>query len=345
MRNMKSSYQITISTGTFLKAALIVLAVGFLWFVRDVVAIFFVSLVLASLMEPFAEWFSARNIPRVLSVLIVFIVFLSFFILLFVGLSPIIAEQFSQFVSNLPTLSKDITATLARVQTFSTQYGFTQDFSNSVQGIEEGISQSFGSVFSTVKGFFGGVATGLVILVLTFYMVAEGEKMQKYFKSLAPVEYQPYLSGVMKKMQIKIGEWLRGQLLLGFIIGLTSYIGLSLLHVRYALLLAVIAGFCEMIPYIGPIFSAIPAAIVAFGQAPALALLVIGLYVIIQQTENHILVPKVMQKVTGLNPIVSITALLIAVKLGGVAGAFFAIPVAMMVMVIVEDFFNPQTRL
>jgi predicted PurR-regulated permease PerM len=339
---MKSNTQITISTGTFIKAALIVVAIGFLWFIRDIVIIFFISLLLATLIEPFAEWFSSRNIPRVLSVLIVFIVLLTFLVLMFVILSPIIVEQFSQFMANLPVLSKEITSTIARVQTFSTQFGFTQDLSQSMQGIEEGFAQSFGSIFSTVKGFFGGVATGLVILVLTFYMVAEGEQMQKFFKSLAPVEYQPYLSGVMKKMQLKIGEWLRGQVFLGFVIGLVSYIGLSILHVRYALLLAIIAGFCEMIPYIGPIFSAIPAAIIAFGQAPALALLVIGLYVIIQQTENHILVPKVMQKVTGLNPIVSIVALLISVKLGGIFGAFFAIPVAMMLSVIMEDLFNPS---
>lgn len=325
---MKSNYQVTISTGTFIKAVLIVIAMGFLWYIHEIVVIFFVSLLLAALIEPFAEWFAARNVPRVLSVLIVYVVLLTFVVLVFVSLVPIISEQFRQLISNFSVISKDLSGAIERIQSFSVQHGLSQDITKSLQGIEGELTQSVGSIFSTVKGFFGGLATGLIILVLTFYMVAEGENMQKYFKRLAPVEYQPYLSEVMRKMETKIGEWLRGQLFLGFIIGLASFIGLSILHVRYALLLAVIAGFCEMIPYIGPIFSAIPAAIIAFAQSPALALIVVGMYLVIQQTENHLLVPKIMQRVTGLNPIVSILALLIGVKLGGVPDAKYKQPVS-----------------
>jgi len=317
---------------------------GFLWYIHEVVIIFFVSLLLAALIEPFAEWFAKRNIPRVLSVLIVYVVLLTVIVLVFVGLAPIISEQFTQVTSNASTFSSELTDTFAKLQTFSIQHGLSEDITNTIRGIEQAISQSTTSLFSTVKGLVGGLATGLIILVLTFYMVAEGNKMQKYFKSLAPVEYQPYLSELMKKMKIKIGAWLRGQLFLGLIIGIVSFIGLSILNVRYALLLAVIAGLCEMIPYIGPIFSAIPAAMIAFTQSPTLGLIVIGMYLVIQQIENHLLVPKVMQKATGLNPIVSIVALLVGVKLGGVPGAFFAIPVAMMLTVIVEDLFDQQTH-
>jgi len=340
---MKSNYNVTISTGTLLKTVLIIATIGFLWYIHEIVLMFFVSLLLAALIEPFAEWFAKRNIPRVLSVLIVYIVLLTFVILLFVGLSPIISEQFSQLGSNFSVISKETADVISRVQTFSAQHGLSEDLSKSFQSIEDQFSQSTGSLFTTVKGFFGGLATMLIILVLTFYMVAEGDKMQKYFKRLAPAEYQPFISEISKKMQTKIGEWLRGELFLGFVIGTASYIGLSLLHVKYALLLAIIAGFCEMIPYIGPIFSAVPAGIIAFAQSPTLALFVLGLYILIQQTENHLLVPKVMQKVTGLNPIMSIVALLIGVKLGGVAGAFFAIPLAMMISVVIEEFFNAKT--
>ncbi|MCX6714610.1 MAG: AI-2E family transporter [Candidatus Uhrbacteria bacterium] len=342
---MKSNYQVTISTGTFVKAVLVVIVMGFLWYIHEIVIIFLASLLLAALIEPFAELFAKRNIPRVLSVLIVYVVLLTIIVLIAVGLAPIIAEQFTQVTSNASTFSAEITSALAKVQTFSAQHGLSQDISKTLQGMEESISQSTNSLFSTVKGIVGSFATGIIIAVLTFYMVAEGDKMQKYLKSLAPVEYQPYISELMKKMQVKIGAWLRGQLFLGMIIGLASFIGLSILHVRYALLLAVIAGLCEMIPYIGPIFSAIPAAIVAFAQTPMLGLIVVVMYLIIQQVENHLLVPKVMQKITGLNPIVSIVGLLVGVKLGGVPGAFFAIPVAMMLTLIVEDLFDHQTRL
>jgi len=340
---MKTSSTISISTGTFLKAVFIALAVWFLWYVRDVVVIFLVSLLLAALIDPFADWFSKRHVPRALAVVIVYIVLLSLLALVFVGLTPVIVEQFGQLMSNLSGYSKDVTDTISRFQTFSAQHGFQQNLVESLDSLQKGIADSFGSVFSTVKGFFGGLATLVIILVLTFYMVAEGDKMQKYFKSLAPVEYQPFVTELMKKMQFKIGAWLRGQLILGFVVGIAVFIGLSVIGVKYALLLALIAGLFEIVPYVGPIFSMIPAAIIGFGHSPLMGIAVIVLFWLVQQLENHLLVPKVMQKVTGLNPVVSIIALLVGVKVGGIVGAIFAIPLATIVVVILEEVFKDNS--
>jgi predicted PurR-regulated permease PerM len=340
---MKPNHLVGISTGTFLKAVLTGLAIWFLWYIREVVAIFFVSLLLAALIDPFADWFSKRNIPRGLSVLIVYTVLLTLVVLVVVGIIPIIADQFAQLISNLSNFSDRITDTLARVQSFSARHGLSENISSSLTAFEQGINQSANSLLTTVKGFFGGIATLFIVLVLTFYMVTEGEKMNKYFKSLAPVEYQPFIAEILNKMQIKIGAWLRGQLLLGFVIGVVTFIGLSILGVRYALLLAIIAGLFELIPYIGPIFSAIPAVIIALAQTPWLAIAVVILYLIIQQMENNFLVPKIMQKVTGLNPIISIIAFLIGLKVGGIVGAIFAIPLATILMVLVEDMFHEYT--
>ena len=337
---MKPQSVISISTGTFLKAAGIVVLLWFVWYIRSIVAIFLVSLLLAALIEPFADWFSKRNIPRSLAVLIVYVVLIAFLTVIGIVLIPVIANQFSQLIANISVFSKEAADVLAQFQTFSAQHGLSENLAASIQSIEDGFSKSVGSLFTTVTGLVSGIATIFIILVLTFYMVADGEKMTKYFKSLAPVEYQPYVSELLKKLEQKIGAWLRGQFLLGFVIGLASFIGLSILGVRYALLLAIIAGFCEMIPYVGPVFSAIPAMIIAFAQAPALALVVGAMYLVIQQLENHLLVPKIMQKVTGLNPIVSIVALLVGVKVGGIFGAFFAIPIATMIMVILDDIFK-----
>lgn len=168
--------------------------------------------------------------------------------------------------------------------------------------------------------------------------------MRKYFRSLAPIEYQPYVAHLMKKMSHKMGEWLRGQIILGLIVGVAVYIGLTLLGVKYALVLALIAGILEVIPYVGPIISLVPALIVGFAQSPVIGLAVIILYLIVQQLENNVLVPKVMQKVTGLNPIISILALLVGLKAGGLAGAVLSIPLAMMGVVILEDLFRDVTE-
>ena len=142
---------------------------------------------------------------------------------------------------------------------------------------------------------------------------------------------------VFNRMQKKLGLWLRGQLILCLVIFILTYIGLLILGVKYALIIAVIAGLTEFIPYLGPVLGAIPAVFIAFTQSPTLALFTAILYIIIQQIENNFLVPKIMQKAVGLNPIVSIVAIMIGFSVGGVVGALLSIPVATAGTVLVED--------
>ncbi|PJA45481.1 hypothetical protein CO174_02945, partial [Candidatus Uhrbacteria bacterium CG_4_9_14_3_um_filter_50_9] len=194
--------------------------------------------------------------------------------------------------------------------------------------------------FSTVTSFVGGAAALLIILVLTFYMVAEEEGFGTSVQYLVPVEYQPYMKLLLKKLKRKMGAWLRGQLILSLMVGVLVYVGLSILGIKYALLLALLAAVLEIVPYVGPVLSVIPAMIVGFAISPTLGVSIMVLYVIIQQIENHVLVPKVMQKVTGLHPVLSIVALLVGLKIAGVPGAIFSIPLAMMIVVVLEDLFK-----
>jgi len=171
-------------------------------------------------------------------------------------------------------------------------------------------------------------------------MVVEENAIKKLVWSVAPEKHQVYIMHLVNRMQQKIGLWLRGQLILSLSIFVLTYVGLLILGVKYALVLALIAGLLEFIPYLGPTLSAIPAVFLAFTQAPALALFTLGLYYIIQMVENNILVPKIMQKTVGLNPIISISALLVGYKLAGVVGAILSIPVATAVSVFIKDVFD-----
>lgn len=175
-------------------------------------------------------------------------------------------------------------------------------------------------------------------------MVVEESAIKKLVWSIAPEKHQPYIMQLINRMQKKIGLWLRGQLILSLVIFILTYTGLSILGVEYALVLALIAGLTEFVPYIGPMLGAIPAVFLAFTQSPTLALFVAGLYYIIQLVENNILVPKIMQKAVGLNPIVSISVLLIGFKVAGVVGAILSIPVATAISVFVQDLFDSKAK-
>lgn len=334
---MHAGQTISISTGTFLKAVLIALSLWFLWYIREIVAIFIISIMLASVIDPFADWFAKRRIPRSIAVLIVYTVLLALASLIVIVLVPIVIEQSSQLLKNISVTSASAIDSFVQ---FQQRHQVLENLTSGLESFQQNLTASANSIFTTVKGFFGGLAALMIVLVLTFYMVVEEESMRRYFKTLAPAEYQPYLNQILQKMQKRIGAWLRGQIILGFVVGLAVYIGLKLLGVPYALLLAIIAGLFEIVPYVGPILSLLPAALIGFAQSVVLGLGVVILYLIIQQVENNVLVPKIMQKVTGLNPILSIAALLVGVQVGGVVGAILAIPLATMISVVFEDLFK-----
>ena len=152
----------------------------------------------------------------------------------------------------------------------------------------------------------------------------------------------PYLFRLITRIQHKLGLWLKGQLILSLIIFGLVFIGLSIIGVEYALLLAFVAGVFEIIPFLGPTLAAIPAAFFGFTQSPVLGLLVIALYVLIQQLENHVIVPKVMSKSVGLNPLIVIVAFLVGAKIGGFIGVLLAVPVATAISVFLSDFFEKR---
>ena len=340
----QSPQVIHISTTTFLRVIALTLGVGLLWYLRDVVAMVFLAVLLSALIDPFADWCANRHIPRGIAVLLVYVGLATLFIGVFVLLVPIVFQQSTQLIHSISDESGKFAQTYLNIKNYTVEHGFADNIRSSLESIQQGVAGAFSSVFSTLKGLVGGIATLFVVLVLAFYLVVEEEAAARFFRHLAPEEYQPYLAGLFTRMQEKVGAWLRGQLILGFLIATMVYVGLLILGVPYALLLAVLAGMFEVIPYIGPIVSFIPSSIIGFAQSTFTGLLVIGMYVLVQQFENHVLVPKVMQKATGLNPIASIIALLIGIKLGGFIGAVLSIPVATMCSVIAEDVFGHRQK-
>ena len=161
-------------------------------------------------------------------------------------------------------------------------------------------------------------------------------------KTLLPPSYHSIATNVVGKVQEKIGQWLTAQFILCCIIALLTFIGLTIVGLPYALVLALFAGLLEFIPTIGPILSSIPALLVAFVQSPLTALFVLVVYVVVQQFENHIIIPQVMKRTVGINPLVSVVAILIGAKLVGFVGVLLAVPVATSMIVVIQELFGGQ---
>lgn len=339
----ETKYQpVNISTLTILKVIFIILALLFLYLIRDILIIIFIALVVASGVNPWVDWFQKRGLPRAIGILMIYLVLIAIFSLAIVLLIPPVTEQFRQIASDFPTYYEKIVAGFASLQQFSVEHGLVDDIQRFLDTINQNLVKLTGGIFSTAVSIFGGFFSLLGILVITFYMTIQEKGIKKFFDAIAPIKYKPYLIQKGHQIQEKMGLWLRGQLLLCVIIGVMSYVGLLILGVKYALILGLIAGLTEFIPFIGPIVGAIPAVFLALFQSPVKALLVVILYIVIQQLENNIVVPKVMQRTVGLNPIVVIVAMLIGVKIAGILGVILAVPAATIIAIFLKDFFEEK---
>jgi len=325
---------ISVSPGTILRIVFVILFLIFLYLIRDVIVIFLFALILASAIAPVVNLLEKIKIPRIIGALIVYILVIGLLGFLLSLIVPSIAKDVKDLSANLPGYIESLSTKFESIQNASSKY---QDVINRIQKYLSGIGESLTSnALTTATNFFGGFFSFMIALVLSFYLSVQKKGVQHVISSIVPHEHRDYILSLWERSQKKLGRWLQGQLFLGVIVGVLVYIGLSFLHIKFALLLAVLAGIFEIFPYIGPVIAAVPAVILGFLQSPVLGLWVFVLYIIIQQLENYLIVPLVIGKIVKLNPVAVILALLIGGKLGGIPGMILAVPLT----AVVAEFFR-----
>lgn len=330
---------VTLSTATFLKLLVIALLLWLGYLILDILLLFFIALIVASLIDPLADWFEKKHLPRGLAVLLIYVMALGVFVAIALVLVPAFTEQLSQLSANFGDYWNRFLNSLSTLKNWGAQYGLLEQMKKIIPDALQTGGYTVQRLLSSVFGFFDGVVSLILILVMAFYLVVEEDGFRNFLRLVAPDPHHQYLTGLWGRIKEKLGQWLRGQIALDLIVGSMSYLGFLILDVQYALLLGVMAGIFETIPYAGPIFTAILAIFLTFVQSGTLVkpMLVLAVCVVVQQLENHILVPKVMQKAVGLNPVVSILSLLIGYRLMGIAGALLAIPIVTVISVILGD--------
>lgn len=327
-----------ISTGSIFRAIVMVLFFILLYILKDVLIVFLLSLIVASAISPFANWLDQRGFPRLWGVLLLFLAVLGLIVLIASLVIPSISTDIDQLVATLPAVFDKVSTSLENVQQGAPSYlDFVSEVQNILGVLSSYLQQSSQSVISLVVGIFGGVVSFIAVLVLSFYLSVTKRGIESFLDSVVPEKYESYVKDLWKRTERKVGLWLQGQLLLALIVGLVVYVGLSLMGIKFALTLGFLALAFEIVPIVGPILAAIPAIILAFLQGPAMGLWVIVFYVAVQQLENHILVPVVMGKTLGLNPVVVIIALLVGANLAGIVGMILSVPVATAIVEVIDD--------
>jgi predicted PurR-regulated permease PerM len=309
-----------------------------------VIGLIFISLVLASALDPWVDKLERRRIPRGVSLLVMYLLILSILGLVTYLLIPPLVDQIGGLLSSLKEYTPQVDSLLQRL-TQSPDVTLLNQIKSSVADLNSSLTNITSSVFGAVANVFSGIGALLVVLVITFYLTVEEDGLKKFVRSIAPIRYQPYLVQKANRIQEKMGNWLRGQLIIMLAVGVMAFIGLLVLGVPFALVLAVFAAVAEFVPFLGPLIAAIPAVFFAWTDSPWKAVGVIILYVIIQQLENQVLSPKVMQKVVGLNPILVIAVVLVGAKVAGIVGILLAVPAATITGIFLEDLFQKKKEL
>ncbi len=320
--------RIEISSKTIVFTVMFLLGLNVLWTIRDLLFTLFLAFIFMSALKPLVNRLTRRGSPRAVASFVVLMSTVAFiiFVLGFI-LPPIVSESIS-FLTNLPII-------LAKAFPFLSTYLTAESALRFLPNITE-------NFFKIATGLFSNVFFVVSVIFFTFYFLLEETFLEKFLLRFMNIREAKGIVDLMQKIEVRMGAWMRGQLILMLIIGLTTYVGLSILGIRYALSLAFLAGFLEIIPIIGPILSSVPAFLVAAASSIFMGGMTMILYLIIQQLENNLIVPFVMSKTAGVNPIMTLVALSVGGRLGGLIGAILAVPVAVALETILAEFMKSR---
>ncbi len=318
--------KVEISHRTILFTLFTLISFWVIWEIRDLVLILFVSLLLMVILSPMVKKLSKYKIPKALAVLLVYFVFFGAIIVSLIGIIPALIEQTTNFVTGLPMYIQNMHIPSSLSDQVSVQ-------------ILSKVGDLPAGILGVGLGVIANIVTILTVLTFAFYLLMAREKLDEQLAFLVGEKKADQIAGFVDELEIKLGGWARGQIFLMLSVGILGYAGLRILGIPYAIPLAILSGFLELVPYVGPIFGAIPAVFIGFGISPVMGFATIALMFLVQQVENYILVPKIMERSVGVAPIITLVALATGLKIAGITGVLISIPVVITLQVLIKKHF------
>lgn len=340
MKDTDRELTIRITTGTIIRALFTFAIFYFVYQFFDLVLVILTAVVLASAIEPATAWFVRYKVPRTVSVIVIYVLIIASFAGILYAIVPSLLTEIA---------SIDATYNVSGSLSEYVEDGASGDLSVTgvLTDLERSLTGNTESALPAISRIFGSIVSFVLIIVFSFYLAVQKHGVTNLLRIIIPEKHERYAIDLWRRTQHKIGLWMQGQLVLGFIIGVLVFLGLSLMQVPYALLLALVAAMFEIIPIFGPILAAIPAVLLAFthgisfvhgvGAGMTSAIAVALFYVIIQQFENHLIYPLVVRKVVGVPPLLVIIALVVGARAAGFLGIILAVPIAAAFMELLND--------
>ena len=327
----------SISWGSLWRILFMLVLATILFIAKEILVALFLAIVISSALDPIVTWLEKKKVPRLLGTLAIYIVFIFLIALLAYAVVPIALSEFTILLSNLGKYS-------GTVFEFIDTSGLINSINQSLAKITNLLLSGSTSLLEVGTKFLGGLTATLSVFVLSFYLTVGKDGVEKFLVAIMPSAYEPKIVDMYGRIKKKMGNWMAGQVILSFSIGFITFIGLWLLGVKYSLMLGILAGIFELVPYVGPIFSGSIAVLVGLTDSVSLALYVLILFIIIQQLENHVLVPAVNKLTTDLDPVIILISLLIGAQVFGFIGLILAVPAAVLLQELISDWSANKAR-
>lgn len=316
--------KIEVSSRTIIFTVVFLLSLRFIWELRDLILGLFLSFILMSALKPIVNRLSKTRLPRsVAAFIVVFTSLVTIVTLLTILIPPIISETIL-FLTNLPVFLQESVPFLSGYLNPESTVQFLPNLTENALRVATGFLSNFLFLIS--------------VFFFTFYFLLEEQFLSSFLNRFLDKKTSRQILVFMHKVEGRMGAWMRGELILMTVIGVMTYVFLKVLGVPFALSLAFLAGLMEIIPIIGPIVSAVPAFIVAASDSFLLGGTTLVVYVVIQQLENNLIVPYIMNKAVGIHPITTLIALSIGGRFGGMLGAILAVPLALLIESAVSEY-------
>lgn len=346
----------------------VLLGVWLIYQLRSTIVLLLIAAFIAVVIDPSVQAMQRMHIPRGVAILLHYLVAIFLVMFLIVSFIPIIAiqlQQLSLFLNTevnlfladpriqLPLVTEEVNFRLTALLKTSLEQLAIHDFTGALQRTGTNLSDFAGGSWEVVKTVTGSVASFIasliIVLVLAFFMQMEKERILRWVRGFLPVRYRNYTNLKLEAIHTKLSQWARGELLLMFSIFALTLVALVILRMPYALTLAVLAGFCEFIPAVGPFIAAVPAVLIGVTQGGLMwGLVLVAVYYVIQWCENNLLVPLIMKRAVGLSPIAILFALLAGISFPSmihpVLGVLLAIPTTTILAIFLQDVRSAQER-
>lgn len=319
--------KVEISHKTVIFTVVFLLSLWFLYFIKDIIFAIFISILLMAIFSPLVTRLTKWKFPRFIAVLLTYALVLGLFGFSIAWVIPPLVEQTTNFVNNIPLFISNLGLNNFMNANYLNSF-LSQVGSLPTQAVKIGVS-----VFSNVVSI-------LSVLVLSFYFLLYRSKLNEQLAFIFGEEREKQVGNIIDNIERILGSWARGELVLMFSVGILNYIGFLILGIPFALPLAIIAGILEIVPVLGPNIAAIPAVIIGLTISPLMALAVAALCFLVQQLENYLLVPKIMEKSVGVNPIATLISLTIGYRMMGIVGIILSIPLFLTIKILVKEYFK-----